>query len=196
MASAKITILGFENWLQAGNKSLFDKLVLPAGYVKEDVVNDILLTAGEFEALYADPEFLTEAIGLWGKRYYRTFDKWLKALNIEYNPLENYDRIEEFTDDNSSIGTTQTDTSGNSQANVSAYDANTMQPSSSDSNSQTATGTAEGSTHSTHNGRTHGNIGVTTSQQMLQSELDVAMFSLYKKISKLFVQELCLAVYD
>lgn len=44
-------------------------------------------------------------------------------------------------------------------------------------------------------GRTHGNIGVTTSQQMIQSEREVAMFNIYDIIAESFVENFCLMVY-
>ena len=40
-----------------------------------------------------------------------------------------------------------------------------------------------------------GNIGVTTSQQMLQSELDIARWNLYEHIADLFCSEFCIMVY-
>lgn len=44
-------------------------------------------------------------------------------------------------------------------------------------------------------GRAYGNIGVTTSQQMLQSELDIAKFNLTKQITDLFLEDFCILVY-
>lgn len=41
----------------------------------------------------------------------------------------------------------------------------------------------------------HGNIGVTTSQQMLESELRLQYWNLYNKISNLFMKEFCIMVY-
>lgn len=41
----------------------------------------------------------------------------------------------------------------------------------------------------------HGNIGVTTSQQMLESELQLQYWNLYNKISNLFMKEFCIMVY-
>lgn len=43
--------------------------------------------------------------------------------------------------------------------------------------------------------RIHGNIGVTTSQQMLESELKLQYWNLYDKISNLFMKEFCIMVY-
>ena len=40
-----------------------------------------------------------------------------------------------------------------------------------------------------------GNIGVTTSQQMLQSELDIARFNIYEEITDLFLKELTIYTY-
>lgn len=41
----------------------------------------------------------------------------------------------------------------------------------------------------------HGNIGVTTSQQMLKSELDLALWNLYENIINLFKAEYCIMTY-
>lgn len=296
MSTMKLTLIGLETYLHQNEQSLFDELVLPDGINKEDVTNNILLSAGEFEALYADPYFLRSAIGLWGRKHYRTFDKWITALNLEYNPLENYDRIENWDDaSNRNTENTQTldtqdersfdsadtltldttnertldtvnertldtqdeetraisdqttfDKDTTTKNDVSAYDSGAYQPSDksvvnedgtvtvdgtgtdtfthsgtdtmantgTDTMSNTGTETTEHSgsdttrntgtinneggedTFSEHSGRIHGNVGVTTSQQMLQSELDISRFNLVEQITDLFVTEFCIMVYD
>lgn len=47
----------------------------------------------------------------------------------------------------------------------------------------------------TRTGRAHGNIGVTTSQQMIQSERDLVVFNLYDVITESFIENFCLMVY-
>ena len=47
----------------------------------------------------------------------------------------------------------------------------------------------------TRTGRAHGNVGVTTSQEMIQSEREVAMFNIYDIIAESFVENFCLMVY-
>ena len=191
-----------------------------------------MLECGEFETLYSDPSFMRTAIGTWSIKHYRTFEKWIAALNLEYNPLENYDRIEDWTDtgkenskvkftDETSTETDSTTTSegysnqnGNTENLVSAYDSSTYQESEkhvidtdenhSDevtSNTKLTNDTEQNTegdkgTEDKHTGRIHGNIGVTTSQQMLQSELDIARFNLIQQITDLFGTELCIMVYD
>lgn len=200
---AKITLIGFENYLQGYDNSLFNKLVLPEGIDKDTLTNNILLRAGEFEVLYSNPDFLIDAIALWGKKYLRTFEKWLAALNIEYNPLENYDRIEEWNEHNTNAGNT-TDVSSNSgtinsENKVSAYDSNEYQPHdntlSSSANNTNSSTQVSATNDNVRTGRTHGNIGVTTSQQMLQSELDIAKWNIYEQITDLFITEFCIMVY-
>lgn len=94
MSMATMTIAGMYHF----KDGLFDNLNLPDGINKEDVVNRILLDGSNFEILYSDFKLMQDAIGLWSNTWYRTFEKWQKALLLEYNPLENYDRIEDWKD--------------------------------------------------------------------------------------------------
>lgn len=203
MATAKITLLGMYKWMQLNDDDLFNGLTVPTGINKQTLVNTILTNGGEFETLYADATFMKDMIGLWSDKWQKTMDKWAKALAIDYNPLENYDRMEEWADNKlehaiASDSSNQSG-SGNVTNQKSAYDSTEYQnhdkadSTSSGTNNATANTVAQGS--STHGGRTHGNIGVTTSQQMLQAELDVARFNLYNEIADVFLTELCIYTY-
>ena len=243
MSSAKITTVGFYQYMNAYNNDLFGLLNLPPGIDKDTLVNNIMLRGGEFEVVYSNPDFYKSAIGLWSNKHYRTFEKWINALNIDYNPLENYDRMEEWSDTGSRIntgtvsdsgerkntGTQSTETTGNdnftgsgnstSADEISAYNSNSFQNDKknttnssnssetntttnstrtdnlSESNSNTRTDNLSEKTNSDRIGRAHGNIGVTTSQQMLQSELDIAKWNIYEQITDLFLSEFCIMVY-
>lgn len=99
MSSAKITLLGFYNWMNDAGEDLFAAFDdLPAGVDKDDLVANILLRGGEFEVLYSDPVFMQAAIGPWLRKWQRTIEKWVTALSIKYDPLYNYDRTEEWTE--------------------------------------------------------------------------------------------------
>lgn len=246
MSTAKITLSAFYTWFSTDPKpnDLFKNLVLPEGIEKDTLVGNILMRGGEFEVMYSDPDFMQSLIGVWSKKWYRTFDKWIKALNIEYSPLENYDRMEDWTDtrnkkDSSSDGSTGsvdatghiTDSgstsltgnvtdSGTIEKKVSAFDSSEYQPSDHTTTSDTQStsenttssnnrGTTENTktsnnlTHSgeehegnTHKGRIHGNVGVTTSQQMLESELKLAEWNLYEHITDLFLSEFVIPIYS
>lgn len=269
---AKITLWGMNEWLKDNdNETIFQELTLPTGIDSDKLLDIVLLQCGEFEVLYANPYFLQDAIKVWGNKHYATLDKWVKALAIEYNPLENYDRQENWTETSSGsssltreIDTTEenngsvTGSSSNQSSKtvsgtsnttieqdtseshdedqtdqVSAFDSSafsnkakkiidgssstestttnnattssTESGSGSASNTETTdtstdintteTNTGSNTGSNTRTGRTHGNIGVTTSQQMLKSELDIAEWNLYKHITDLFQDEFCVAVY-
>ena len=203
MSSAKITTIGFHNWMQSKNDDLFSKMNLPVGIDKDILIDNILLRAGEFEVVYSNPFFYQNAIGVWSAKHQRTFEKWATALSLEYNPIENYDRKEEWEDksNGNSIEETKGTTSLNSinENRVSAFDSDLYQPDS--YNSNTSNGNDESNTktnsinNSKHVGRVHGNIGVTTTQQMLESELSLSAWNVYEHITDLFIEEFCIAIY-
>ena len=63
------------------------------------------------------------------------------------------------------------------------------------SGSMNESGNEINSNNNVRTGRAHGNIGVTTSQQMLESEIEIARFNLYDEISNLFLSEFCIYTY-
>ena len=239
MSDSKITLIGLNKYLGYENKGLFDYLTLPEGIDRDTLCSNILQRGSEFEAQYPDAEYMRVSIGMWAKKWYWTFDKWVKAINIEYSPLENYDRFESWTDNNThkdddtinstrditanqqtesnSDMTTNTLDNGEVEHTKSAYDSGEYSPyektTTTDNVQETSNVKADSSTDSTnndkydetrgnvgeyqntHEGRLHGNIGVTTSQQMLQSEIDIAYFNLYERITDIFLTEYTIPVY-
>ena len=106
-------------YLESVGTNLFSMMELPEGIDKDVLTNNILLRGGEFEVLYSDPEFMQKSIYVWSKKWYRTFDKWAKALAIEYNPIDNYDRHEEWNDNRDKTGSDNHDVTINSSASQS-----------------------------------------------------------------------------
>lgn len=208
---AKMTLIGLYNY----DNDLFDGLTFPEGIDKSQAVNEILMKSGEFEIMYPNFDFLKLQITAWGLKHQRTFEKWVEALAIDYEPLYNYDRHEEYndteqinaTDSNSVTGShdvTQTNT-GDVQTDVSAYDSNTFQPKEKSTNNLTNrdagsnSTTANGETHSGrilgHTAHIFGNIGVTTSSKMLEEYISTQRFNIYEAIADIFVDEFCIPIY-
>ena len=96
MATAKITLVGLSKY----NPGLFSKLNLPDGIEKDLFIDTLILKGGEFEVLYGDPVFMEYSIGVWGRKWYRTFAEWLRGTQATWNPIHNYDRFEEAADQN------------------------------------------------------------------------------------------------
>ena len=192
---SKITLIGMYQY----NDTLFDGLSFPDGIDKDLAISHILNKSEEFELVYSDFNYLKDRIGTWGKVWERTFIKWVEALSIEYDPLYNYDRHEDIEDSalSHSSTTTNSATISNTENKVSAYDSdaysNKEKVDSGANTSQGGTGDANSST--TRHAHMYGNIGVTTSQQMLRDQLDISQWNLYEHIADLFIEEFCILVY-
>lgn len=220
MSKAKFTLIGTYQYYHNAGGDLFELMDLPTGINKDTLCSNILLQGGEFEVQHGNPQFIHIAIGIWSKAWKESFQRWVDALAIEYAPLENYDRMEHWTDEKDrtddfdstgssrSVGTLDNTTTDTTENTKSAYDSSTYQPydkvesrtvSDTDSTDQTNTTISSDTVindDNEHNGRIHGNIGVTTSQQMLNQELDLGYWNLYQRITQLFLQEFVIPVYE
>lgn len=198
------------------NPTILDGMTIPEGLDLDTLKNNIILECAELEVLYSAPSFFRWAVDAWSLKESPTWEKMYKALQIEYNPLENYDRTEDWTESgthgNNKTVNNSTETSGNATTradtihNVTGYNSNAevMQSrditTGSDNSTSSATGNgteAETGEHTdTRAGRIHGNIGVTTSQQMLKAEFDLAPdVNMYNIITRSFRNRFCLLIY-
>lgn len=204
---AKLTVIGLYNYAESKGIDLFDGLELPTELDRDVAVNNILLKCGDFECVYPAVDFLHSAITLWCKKWKRTFFKWNDALQIQYDALNNYDRKEEYTDVFKNTGsvnsiTSSSATSGNSTTNnVSAYDSNELSTHDIRIDSGSNTANANDNSNSASEGETKhtahlfGNIGVTTSQEMLKAELEISQWNIYDHIADLFLTEFIIPIY-
>lgn len=188
MAIAKITLIGMMDYLAELHEDLFKNLHLPAGVDKDTLVGSIVMTGGEFPVIWANPDFVQRMIGIWSNKMQPTFDRWQETLTEEYDPLHNYNRHEEYTDQENTTGSA-TDTTTHK---VTGFDSNTLQ-----TNDQTD-GTSGGSSQRdlTHSAHLYGNIGVTTSMTMLTEEIEGReKFNIYSLITEAFLDEFCVRVW-
>ena len=219
MATAKISLIGLYKYGQSNNIDIFSGITVPAGLDKTKLTNAILMDGAEFEVLYPDLSYFQFLAGVWSGKHQFTMERWARLIGIDYNPLENYDRMEDWTD-----AGTRTDKSNRNDSamswnagykdygstdthDVAAYDSSTYSPRDQDTNTgggvnedgnQTMTsGITDSKTadNSVHTGRMHGNIGTVTSQQMFNEEKDVARFNVYEELAALFLQEFCVYTY-
>ena len=332
MPLKRMTLMGTETYLNQMSpspKSISDNWQLDNEHFnKQTLLATIVMTGGRFEPLYSDPEYYRFMSAQWWNKWQRSFQRWFDALDIEYNPLENYDRMENWHEDttdgesssteygstttldhdgahvvggtdktvvdddnetqesgttktvtdqdgtDTESGTTRVQTDDDSKLrapgasgsnsstttnSISAYDSSSYQPKdqsvtntnrSEDTERDIDQSTTHGLKHTTtndvdetithgkkvvgkddstttktwsesgtdnaddqtdiegtsatdrsydrdfdHEGRVHGNIGVTTSQQMLQSELDLQLWNVYQHMADIFCKELLITVY-
>ena len=196
MSSSKLTLMGMYHY----DDDLFTNLSLPTGIDSSILIDNILNRSAEFEVMYGDIDYNKYMIGAWSRKWMPTMQRWVDALAIEYAPLENYDRKEDWTDTRN--GHTSGETSGRTNSTntnkVSAYDAGdalTTKDANTLVGADSSSSSGESHEGAKHDGRIHGNIGVTTSQQMLLAELDLGYWNIYEKITDLFLTEFTIPVY-
>lgn len=209
MSSATQTLLGLYQIGLSHNINIFDNLTFPEGINHDLVVANILHNAGDYEVLYPDVLFTCDAFKMFSLKWKRTFEKWLNVMKIDYEPLDNYDRKESWSDSHSlsssestSASTRTSDSTSNSSISdndISAFNANTLQNDTSASiNAQTAgeskndhkVQTIHGlKEYSNHGGRVHGNVGVKTTQSIYLEEWELQKLNIYDEIYILFARE-------
>lgn len=204
----RITLWG---WYQY-DKTLFDDCNLPVGIDKESLINLLMERSGMLYTYTQQPKYLKLNITNWFNRKEAMFTKMYAALTSEYNPVENYDRHEEWADtpdvsyykSGGHTSTVEGTTTTTDTREVSAYNTQGYSPDGKstieDGGRNTDTFTYQNeSTHESgtrsHTGRIHGNIGVTTNQQMITAELELRRFDIYEYIVKLFESDLLVQVY-
>lgn len=187
--------------------TLFDGITLPEGIDRETLVNQILFEGCTLYPIYQDPILLKRMIEHYFLMRYQIHYELSETLKYDYEPLENYDRTEDRTNNSSGTeGVTRdrsgsAESSGTTEEQVSAFNADTYQPQSktisdaSQSDSSNETMDRSHSDAAAEHVRIHGNIGVTTSQQMLESQRNVVQFSLYDFIAKHFIKKFMIGIY-
>lgn len=221
-----LTVEGLYNY----DNTLFDNFNVPDGLVKQIAIDAILMRTKELEILYPDFTYMKNRIAIWSNKYQINWKKLYDTTVLEYNPIENYDRMENWTYTDDETSTSARDNTRNTTNSVKSTSTNEIMNSVNVTDQNTAfnagladhakqitdgdttengtiTNTETGKdtenesvnngrtgTH-TRTGRAHGNIGVTTSQQMIQSERDLVVFNLYDVIAESFIENFCLMVY-
>jgi hypothetical protein len=221
-----LTVEGLYNY----DNTLFDGFNVPEGLVKQIAIDAILMRTRELEILYPDFTYMKNRITIWSNKYQINWKKLYDTTVLEYNPIENYDRMEDWTDNDDETSTSARDNTRNTTNSVKSTSTNKVMNSVNVTDQNTAfnagltdhakqitdgdttengtiTNTETGKDtenesvnggrtgRHTRTGRAHGNIGVTTSQQMIQSERDLVVFNLYDVIAESFIENFCLMVY-
>ena len=75
MSSAKMTLIGLEMMMESENDSIFNGISLTSKIDKQTMIDSILLRSGEFEVLYADPDFMKYSVNIWFRKNYSAFDR-------------------------------------------------------------------------------------------------------------------------
>lgn len=199
--------------------SLWDNFNVPSGVSKQVAVNAILSECSELELVYPDYDAMRAAIANWSVRRLPIWEKLYLTTTLDYDPIENYNRVEEWSDTSeqtteSKDGVTQKASSKSSgtghstiTSSVKGYDSEQFVGKQQDvtealdgtENSSTAESNTKredaGKSNSVHKGYVHGNIGVTTTQKMIREEREIVNYDIYQVIVQDFQERFCLMVW-
>lgn len=181
--SAQMSLWG----LHQIDPTILDGLVLPTGMDADNVKDNLLLETESMEVLYPSVPFLKAAITVWAQERLEVWQKLYDTTQLEYNPLDNYDRYEE----SNAVNTGTATAASTSVSSATAYN--------SDDFADTGKGVTNGESKSNSNNvfRSHirGNIGVTTSMQMLEQQRKTVQFCMTEYIINDFITRFCVGVY-
>lgn len=192
---ALLSVMG----LYRADPDLFSEMVLPPALNRETLVNNLVMELAEVNTIISDPTVMKLSIGHWSQARVDVWTHMWETTQYDYNPIWNKDGYYKETETRDLAGSLD-GTSGTDETRTdkrSAYDSSAFQNADqsildSDStvhNDSTDTGTIE------RERIEHGNIGVTTTQQMIQEERDIAEFNIYAFIIDEFKRRFCIMVY-
>ena len=147
---------------------------------KNVLVSQLTAQLAELELLYNNPDIMQQLITAWAAASLPNWQKLWQAMTADYNPLHNYDRTEEWEE------------SGNGTSNQQGSNVGFDTP----GELKLATGTEiSAENNNLRRGRAYGNIGVTTSADMIRGEIGVRNRTTYDFIIDDFKRRFCLSVY-
>lgn len=207
MATAIITTAGLYNF----NDDLFQGLHIPEGLDSDTAIFRILMRSDELEVLYPNPDTMQQMIDKWSSSRLPVWNKLYASTQYVYNPIWNKDGTitETETGSNNKTDSEQGGYSDNLHTESESTDSSVpfentgfkaldkTEGERTDTNSGTRTNTlTTNAGHSvTRTRRETGNIGITTTQQMIKEEREVVQLDLYSVIADEFVNTFCLLVY-
>lgn len=135
---SNLSVIGLYNY----SENLFNGLSLPAGMTDDDksvLIDNILFECADLEVLYPSWTFMYRAISSWSKKQLPTWTRIYNLSQMEYDPIENFNRMEEVTETREGAQ----EHSGNDVVAMSGSDTDTSKTTGSDTHQTTGTDTEE-----------------------------------------------------
>lgn len=164
-----------------------------------EIVEAILFRCEMLKTIKNSPNELRKAIYRWWNIKQQTFARMLKTTMYEYNPIHNYDREEIWTNTQKRSGTGSGTNGGNITEQRRGFNngvnTDTLIDSEKSINSATTSTNYSDNGELKHSASIKGNIGVTTTQDMLTAERNIAHYSVLENIAENFKSNFCIVVY-
>lgn len=205
------------------NSETGEEMRVPNEVDKDMAVNNILKQTAELSLVYANsPDTIKDFIKLWTDKNFIIWQELWNTMNYNYVPIWNYDRREHSKDKKNEkhVETPDLTVKDNFERNlvdngtqdalhqVAAFNNGLTDSTKDHSTGHTdATGTTENVNRKTgditniaddtykHDAHMYGNIGVTTTQQMILAQRELVQFNLIDYITEDFKKEFCIMIY-
>lgn len=167
----------------------------------------LLAEIGEMTPVYTKPDVLRSMIAVWARAHLPEWVKLWQTTILKYNPIWNKDGTYKETvarsgKNSGSTNSSNTTSYGRTDThNVTGYDTNGFSPDdqtvAGGADQLTGNGSSSGqySDSETTTREEFGNIGVTTTQAMIEEERRTAVFNLYAYIIGAFKERFCILLY-
>ena len=192
--------------------TLLDEMALPSQVNRDDFLGRLMIDVGESEVCITNPRIMKIAIGVWSRGKLPMWNKLAAILDYDYHPIWNVDgetvhtgsnsndrtygrergQTIETEEDSTTTGYISADNSENwSNDTKTDYDMDR-----SEGLSETISDTEKQEGSDTWTDKRTGNIGVTTTQQMMREEKDFwENYDIVGYIINQFAREFLLLVY-
>ena len=221
---AMMSILGLYNY----DNTVLDPIInaMPVDNIKNALREILLSECAELEVIYTSPSVFKTILDAWCVyRKKMWLDMW-NTTNLDYNPINNYDRTETETIENDRNGTSSNkannqhnegnqhwgtdpvvtrteDRYGFNNTSTSVPVAKTVEtPTAFSHHDDISTGdkinsdsTIKENETITRSLRNYGNIGVTTTQEMIQQQREIIQFDFIENVVNEFKAKFCIMVY-
>lgn len=168
--------------------TVWDGLTVPDGMDKEILTDYICMECSDLALVYPDLDIMKKAITNWSTIEQPIWQKLYDTTQLEYNPLWNVDAT--ITEDNSGDNE-NTGNADNTESKKGFNDGSDW----ADHTKNAANNKNNGKWSEKRSIRRTGNIGVTSSQELVTRQREVALFNIYQTIADSFKKRFCLLVY-
>ena len=187
----RLTLYGLMNV----RPDVLDDLHLLAEIDRPTLINMLYLKSWDLELVYPFPDFMKEMAGSWSAAHLWEWQKLVNTTKLDYNPIWNKDGVITETEDRDTTGKTSGSGNRTDTVQTNAFNGGAFQDRDQSKGIYADTSSSVGNEKIVRKREEHGNIGVTSTQQMIKEERDISYFSVYEVIAEEFTSAFCIQVY-
>lgn len=189
---ALLSILGIYH----RDNTIFDEMKLPEGVNRETLVMNLLSECAELEFIYPSAKSAKTFINSWSNMQIKVWEHLNTLFEMDYNPIWNYDGTDKETETHNLKANGKTVINGSVREDVTGLNSDIFRNDNRSVSDSTTVGESADTGTITRERKRGGNQGTTTTQQMLNEELETRpKLNIYRYIIEDFKHRFCLLIY-